>query len=161
MKYVKPTLLSSKLSYEVYFIPITINDFNVIKPLMQKFCLYENSNNKDAAKNMYIENLPDTLINFHSTIRYIDIIALGTTEYNKKICEEIIESYTFRDKSVTWKCFDNNFKAINYIPYWKTARYGIHHVDCSCAWKCLMYSTGIPTHGLIIKVKSQNDIKSE
>jgi pterin-4a-carbinolamine dehydratase len=119
----------------------------------------------DPIDEVYLGTLPKTYINYSSPIKCMDVIALGNTDYNKKICEEILDSYIFKDKTVTWQCFDRTFKPINKVAYWRTARYGIHHPDASCSWKCLMMSLNNPEYGLILKIttndKTRTTIESE
>lgn len=148
MNTVKPTVLSFTGESSYYFVPLTENDFSIIKDGMILFKL----KSKDLLELDKLEiprTLIDTIIDF-SPIKYSDIIGLGDCNYNKKICEKVIESVTYKDKTISWKCF-SDLPPINGVPFWKTARYGIHHPDCSCSWNCLMITLKNPKFCIIFK----------
>lgn len=153
MKTVNPVPL--KFSY--YFIPITENDFNLIAGLLTTF-----NRNPSKHADLIVSDLPDTLIISDFTIKYSNIIALGTTDYNKKICERVLDSHQFNSKyrggytyepTTAWQCF-GGFKPVNDVPYWKLAKNGITHPDASCSWKCLLSVTSNPTHGILIQTQN-------
>lgn len=156
MKTVKPVPL--KFSY--YFIPITENDYNRIAGLLT---IYNRNPSKHA--DLIVSDLPDSLIISNFTIKYSNIIALGTTDYNKKLCEKILDSHQFNSKYkggytyepiAAWQCFAG-FKDINGIPYWRSGINGITHPDVSVSWNCLIQSTNNPTHAIIVQISNVNE----
>lgn len=150
MKFIKPVVLNEREGF--YFLPITEADFEVVKEKYKEYKELLTYKKRDA-QDMFISELPETAINFKGAIRYADIVALGDTNYNKDVARKLLDSVTYADKTVSWICFDKTFQPINKVPFWKTARYGIHHPDASCSWNCLMIHTNQPTHAIIFKYK--------
>lgn len=149
-----------KLKSDYYFIPITEQDYDYIK---EGIILYNRAPEKN--KELTISNLPNTYINTDLVLKYSNVIAIGTTEFNKKLCEKILDSHQFNSKYkggytyepiTAWQCFAG-FKDINGIPYWRSGINGITHPDVSVSWNCLIQSTNNPTHAIIVQISNVNE----
>ena len=151
-----PIIKPTPLAAPYFFIPLNEDDYNKIK---SNLILY--NVNKVLHKDMFVEDLSFP-IKFEQPIRYANIFALGDTEFNKKICDTVLDYKIFRSNhtisrqdETSWQCFDKHMVEIindKPVPKWQTGKYQIPHLDASCSWNCLLQNTGNPKFAMIIKM---------